>query len=352
MRNDFLADFYQKMVLINTVESTLLNLFAEGLLRGTVHTCLGQEAIPTGVSAALEPKRDIVCSNHRGHGHFLAFGGAAKPLIAEIMGDPSGICGGIGGSQHIQFGNFYSNGILGGMSPVAAGMALAEKRKGSGAVVVQFLGDGALAEGIVAHGEGLVDDQHVAVGMGADGEGEAGAHAAGIELHRLLEEIAEAAEFLDGAEPFGDLRALEAENGARQIAVLAPRQLVVEGGPERQHRGDAALDGERADGGRGDAAQNLQEGRLARAVASDDADRRALGNGETDLLQRPIFVVIAFPAAKQHLLHLVDRAPVELIGLAEVAAFDREVQGTIRGVISGTALGGILGWILRERLFR
>jgi len=150
MRNDLLADFYQKMVLINTVESTLLNLFAEGLLRGTVHTCLGQEAIPTGVCAALQPKRDIVCSNHRGHGHFLAFGGEARPLIAEIMGDPSGICGGVGGSQHIQAGNFYSNGILGGMSPVATGMALAEKRKGSGAVVVQFLGDGALAEGIVS----------------------------------------------------------------------------------------------------------------------------------------------------------------------------------------------------------
>jgi TPP-dependent pyruvate/acetoin dehydrogenase alpha subunit len=150
MRNDLLADFYQKMVLINTVESTLLNLFAEGLLRGTVHTCLGQEAIPTGVCAALEPKRDIVCSNHRGHGHFLAFGGEAKPLIAEIMGDASGICGGVGGSQHIQSGNFYSNGILGGMSPVATGMAFAEKRKGSGAAVVQFLGDGALAEGIVS----------------------------------------------------------------------------------------------------------------------------------------------------------------------------------------------------------
>ncbi|MDQ7247163.1 thiamine pyrophosphate-dependent dehydrogenase E1 component subunit alpha [Dongia sedimenti] len=149
-RNDLLTGFYEKMVLINTVESSLLNLFAEGLLRGTVHTCLGQEAIPTGVCAALEPGRDIVCSNHRGHGHFLAFGGEARPLIAEIMGDASGVCRGIGGSQHIQLGNFYSNGILGGMSPVATGMALAEKRKGSGGVVVQFLGDGALAEGVVS----------------------------------------------------------------------------------------------------------------------------------------------------------------------------------------------------------
>jgi TPP-dependent pyruvate/acetoin dehydrogenase alpha subunit len=149
-RNDLLTGFYEKMVQINTVESSLLNLFAEGLLRGTVHTCLGQEAIPTGVCAALEPKRDIVCSNHRGHGHFLAFGGEARPLIAEIMGDASGVCGGIGGSQHIHLGNFYSNGILGGMSPVATGMAFAEKRKGSGGVVVQFLGDGALAEGVVS----------------------------------------------------------------------------------------------------------------------------------------------------------------------------------------------------------
>jgi TPP-dependent pyruvate/acetoin dehydrogenase alpha subunit len=135
------------MALIRAVESSLLDLFSKGKLRGTVHTCIGQEAIAAGVVAALDLERDIICSNHRGHGHFLAYCGDARGLIAEIMGRPDGVCGGVGGSQHLHQRNFYSNGILGGMAPVAVGMAKAEKVRKSGAIVVQFAGDGALAEG-------------------------------------------------------------------------------------------------------------------------------------------------------------------------------------------------------------
>jgi TPP-dependent pyruvate/acetoin dehydrogenase alpha subunit len=142
-----LRAMYETMALIRAVETSLLDLFGKGKLRGTVHTGIGQEAIAAGVVAALDPERDIVCSNHRGHGHYLAYCGDARGLIAEIMGLPEGVCNGVGGSQHLHRDNFYSNGILGGMAPVSVGMAMAEKTKGQGAVVVQFAGDGALAEG-------------------------------------------------------------------------------------------------------------------------------------------------------------------------------------------------------------
>jgi TPP-dependent pyruvate/acetoin dehydrogenase alpha subunit len=142
-------EFCRGMSLIRNVETTLLGLFSKGLLNGTVHTCIGQEACAVGVISALDRRRDLVFSNHRGHGHFLAFTGDARGLIAEIMGKASGVCGGVGGSQHLQLGNFYTNGILGSGVPVAVGMALAEKTKNSGAVVVCCMGDGTFGEGVV-----------------------------------------------------------------------------------------------------------------------------------------------------------------------------------------------------------
>lgn len=141
--------FYRTMKVIASVEQTLLDLFSKGLLSGTVHTCLGQEATAAGVVGALDLARDIVFSNHRCHGHYLAYCGDVEGLIAEVMGRATGTCAGIGGSQHLQRDNFYSNGILGGIVPVATGMALAEKSKGSGAIACVFIGDGAMAEGAV-----------------------------------------------------------------------------------------------------------------------------------------------------------------------------------------------------------
>src|SRR5215510_12505431 len=87
-----LRALYQTMALIRAVETSLLDLFGKGKLRGTVHTCIGQEAIAAGVVAALDLERDILCSNHRGHGHYLAYCGDARGLIAEIMGLAEGVC--------------------------------------------------------------------------------------------------------------------------------------------------------------------------------------------------------------------------------------------------------------------
>lgn len=126
----------------------MLENFSRGIFFGTTHTCLGQEANAVGVIHNLSDD-DIVLSNHRGHGHFLAYGGDPRSLFAELMGKESGVCGGKGGSQHLHLRNFYSNGVQGGIVPVATGIALAEKVKKSGVVVVVFLGDGTLGEGVI-----------------------------------------------------------------------------------------------------------------------------------------------------------------------------------------------------------
>ncbi len=141
-------ELYAAIYRIRRFEETILDNFPKGVFYGTTHTCLGQEANAVGVIHNLQ-EADIVFSNHRCHGHFLAYGGDPHALFAELMGKASGVCGGRGGSQHLQWRNFYSNGVQGGIVPVATGMALAEKRKGTGAVTVAFLGDGTLGEGVV-----------------------------------------------------------------------------------------------------------------------------------------------------------------------------------------------------------
>lgn len=139
--------FYQQMTLIRLVEERLLDLFSQGLIFGTTHTSIGQEANAVGVLNALDRELDIVWSNHRCHGHFIAYSGQIEGLIAEIMGRVTGVCGGRGGSQHLCYRNFHSNGIQGGIAPVAVGCALA--RKDHGAIAVAFLGDGTMGEGTV-----------------------------------------------------------------------------------------------------------------------------------------------------------------------------------------------------------
>ena len=140
--------FYRAMYRIRRFEETVLEEFKRGVFAGTTHTSLGQEANAVGVISALQPE-DIIVTNHRCHGHFLAYGGDTRALFAEMMGRESGVCAGRGGSQHIHWRNLYSNGVQGGIVPIAAGMALAEKQKGSGSIVTVFIGDGTFGEGII-----------------------------------------------------------------------------------------------------------------------------------------------------------------------------------------------------------
>ncbi|MFO8080714.1 MAG: thiamine pyrophosphate-dependent enzyme [Armatimonadota bacterium] len=139
---------WRKALFIRRFEETLLELFQEGLLHGTVHTCIGQEWSGIAVADALR-EGDLVFSNHRGHGHYLARGGDPGRLLAEIMGRETGVCSGIGGSQHLFSEGFISNGIQGGCVPIAAGLALARTLDADDAVTAVFIGDGTLGQGVL-----------------------------------------------------------------------------------------------------------------------------------------------------------------------------------------------------------
>lgn len=139
---------YETMCRIRRFEETILDKFATGVFHGTTHTYIGQEANAVGILSQIHDG-DAVFSNHRCHGHFIAYGGDMRGLFAELMGKATGVAGGRGGSQHVHWKNFYSNGVLGNAVPVATGVALAGRLTGADDIVVVFMGDGALGEGVI-----------------------------------------------------------------------------------------------------------------------------------------------------------------------------------------------------------
>lgn len=141
-----MQDYLRSMLTIRYTEERILELFAQGKLYGTTHTCIGQEADAVGVISHLDDG-DLIFSNHRCHGHYLARFGDVFGLVAELMGKEDGVCGGVAGSQHLCRDGFFSNGVQGGILPVAVGMAVAARVKKSDAVTVVFIGDGTLGEG-------------------------------------------------------------------------------------------------------------------------------------------------------------------------------------------------------------
>ena len=149
--------------LIRETEQLILELFGRGLLSGTTHTCLGQELCQMSVIRALNNPDDVVLSNHRNHGHFMTYSGDFLGLVAEIMGRHDGICGGYGGSQHIAFRNFHSNGVQAGMTGIGSGMALARKLQNSKGIVSIMIGDGTLGEGLLYESMNLASAWGVSV---------------------------------------------------------------------------------------------------------------------------------------------------------------------------------------------
>ena len=143
------ARLYAYGQLLRQTETLILDMFSRGLLSGTTHTCLGQELCQMAVVRALDDADDVVLSNHRNHGHFLTYSGQFLGLVAEIMGREAGICGGYGGSQHMAYRHFHSNGVQAGMTGIGAGLALARRRAGSQALVAVMIGDGTLGEGML-----------------------------------------------------------------------------------------------------------------------------------------------------------------------------------------------------------
>ena len=139
---------FKKMLTIRYFEEGVLKLFEEGKLFGTTHAYIGQEANAVGIISNLN-KTDIVVSNHRCHGHYLAHKNNPYALLCEMMGKKDGLCAGRGGSQHICDNGFFSNGVQGGIMPLAAGLAFSEKHNKTNNIITVFIGDGTLGEGAV-----------------------------------------------------------------------------------------------------------------------------------------------------------------------------------------------------------
>jgi pyruvate dehydrogenase E1 component alpha subunit len=147
-------DLYKRMVEIRLFEEKIQDLYARGLVPGSVHLYIGQEAIAAGVCAHLT-KEDYITSTHRGHGHLIAKGADLKFMMAELFGRKTGYCKGKGGSMHIadfDLGILGSNGIAGGGIPIAVGAALSSKMRGTDQVAVCFFGDGASNNGTFHEG--------------------------------------------------------------------------------------------------------------------------------------------------------------------------------------------------------
>ena len=133
---------------IRLVEEAFLELFSAGKMNGTVHTCIGQEFSAVALASQLS-NNDWVTSNHRCHGHFIAKTNNWKGLIDELLGNINGVCSGIGSSQHLYANGFISNGIQGSLLPVGTGISLHAKLNNLNSIVVSFIGEGTLGEGIV-----------------------------------------------------------------------------------------------------------------------------------------------------------------------------------------------------------
>ena len=143
------------MLTIRKFEELLLKLFTDGKLFGTTHSYIGQEAIACSVVGNLNHS-DQVISNHRCHGHFIEKTDDLTGILAEIMGKEGGVSSGKGGSQQLRTDDFMSSGIQGNLFPVSVGMAYANKKNENDNLVVIFIGDGTLGQGIVYESLNLI----------------------------------------------------------------------------------------------------------------------------------------------------------------------------------------------------
>jgi 2-oxoisovalerate dehydrogenase E1 component len=145
------ASAMRAMTFIRRFEEEALRLSSEGLVQGSIHLCVGQEAIPVGALSVLRPQ-DRVVSTYRGHGWALACGADPTAVLGEIAQRAGGVNGGRSGSPLLSdpsVGFLGENSIVGAGAPIAAGAALAAVAKGTGGVTVVSVGDGAMNQGSV-----------------------------------------------------------------------------------------------------------------------------------------------------------------------------------------------------------
>ena len=146
---DTQLELHRMMMLIRLFEEALEEMFSRGLLHGTMHLSIGQEATAAGACLALD-KKDLITSTHRGHGHCLGKGADPYKRFAELLGREDGYFRGRGGSMHIadlSNGNLGANGIVAGSLTISVGAALSFQLQKKENIVLCFFGDGAVNEG-------------------------------------------------------------------------------------------------------------------------------------------------------------------------------------------------------------
>jgi 2-oxoisovalerate dehydrogenase E1 component len=143
-------DVWRMMLRVRRFDERVRELFLAGVVKGTAHSCVGQEAIAAGACAALRDS-DFIITHHRGHGHCIAKGAEQTRMMAELMGRIDGYCRGLGGSMHVadlSKNILGANGVVGAGIGIGTGAALAAKLRSNGDAGIAFFGDGAANEGI------------------------------------------------------------------------------------------------------------------------------------------------------------------------------------------------------------
>lgn len=143
------SEAYRRMLRIRLFEEAGTRLFKEGAIPGAYHGSIGQEAAIVGACLALRDD-DAMTGTHRSHGHPIGKGADLKALMAELMGKETGICKGRGGSMHLadnSVGIIGESAIVGGGIPLATGVGLSAKVRGTQQVCLCFFGDGAVNQG-------------------------------------------------------------------------------------------------------------------------------------------------------------------------------------------------------------
>ncbi len=144
-----LIEMQRRMLRIRHFDERASKMVKRGQIPGTVHTSIGQEAQVVGACMALGDG-DYMTGNHRSHGHPIGKGSPLGPLMAELVGKATGVCGGKGGSLHLadfSVGSLGESGIVGSSIPIATGAALSAKILRNGRVALAFFGDGAANQG-------------------------------------------------------------------------------------------------------------------------------------------------------------------------------------------------------------
>jgi len=149
MNKETLIEMYTRMNHARFFEEKVSWFFARGMIHGTTHLSIGQEASAVAACMALNDD-DLITSTHRGHSQVIGKGIDLNKMMAELLGKVTGYCKGKGGSMHIadlSVGNLGANGVVGGGHSLACGAALTQQLHKTGKIVLCFFGDGASNEG-------------------------------------------------------------------------------------------------------------------------------------------------------------------------------------------------------------